>query len=145
MRPKNPAEDMGRSYGPWRDNVRRDRHPYTSMEASKWMEICDRLRLVTDSGGVYTVPKEGRLIIRYKYYPRCATPIECLNATGMKRLIQLLSQHRKNILEILRVCQYLVLESYQVDDILSHFDGNIERQTLLEIFTKLIICCRDTR
>ncbi len=49
------------------------------------MKIANNLRLVLeDTGQVYDLPNEGIMDITFKYYPRAATPILCLNATGMK-------------------------------------------------------------
>lgn len=55
------------------------------MIASDWMRIVDKLRLVLeDTGQPYDLPNEGIMELTYKYHPRLATPILCLNATGMK-------------------------------------------------------------
>lgn len=122
IRPKNPTEDMGLCYNIWQHSYKRPRHPYTNLAASKWMKIVSKLILVNvETGREFIIPREGLMNIKYKYFPRCATPIECLNATGLKRLINLIITHRKNINDILKICSNLVLETYQLDEILALF------------------------
>jgi len=78
---------MGLPYGPWRDHRPRPRHPYTLLPASEWMKVIEKLRLVSDEGGKvcpYDLPTEGMMEMKYQYHPRVATPVQCLNATGMK-------------------------------------------------------------
>jgi Ran GTPase-activating protein (RanGAP) involved in mRNA processing and transport len=145
----NPAKDMGMAYGPWMGDPQhpRLRHPYTQLQASQWMERIRSLRLIDESTGqVYELPSDGILELSYRYVPRSATPIECLNATGIKRLIHLIVSHKKTLAAILRLCALLVMESYQLDEIMEAMLAAhaIERHQFLEIFTRLVSCCRDT-
>jgi hypothetical protein len=91
------------------------------------------------------VPYHGRLEIEYVYSPRCASPIECLNATGLARLIKMLASHRASLPDLLRICSScLVLETYQLEEIMiSLQDLNLNRHSQFEVYMKLLICVRD--
>jgi hypothetical protein len=109
VRPGNPAEHMGHVYGPWRMPRPRTRHSYTHMHADEWFRLVSQLQLLDASTGqVWTVPHQGSLIVDFQCVPRCATPIEALNGTGLKRLIRMLVNHRECTSDLLRVCSSLV-------------------------------------
>ena len=111
-RSSNPAELMGHVYGPWRLPDPRPRHSYTGLTAGEWQKILTSLALVdTGTGKPWKVPQIGTLNVDFKYYPRCATPVELLNATGLQRLIDMLLEHRESLNDLLRVCSQLVRKS----------------------------------
>jgi hypothetical protein len=79
------------------------------MHADEWFRLVSKLALIdSGTGKVWKVPNQGTLIVDYLCVPRCATPIELVNATGMKRLIALLRSHRECMSDLLRVCSGLV-------------------------------------
>ena len=109
VRPKNPAALMGHVYGPWRMPGIRTRHAYTQLEAAEWEKIVRELTIVdSGTGKPFKVPVVGALNVEFFSVPRCATPIELLNATGMKRLIHMLVTHTESLSDLLRLCSSLV-------------------------------------
>lgn len=139
----NPAEIMGHSYGPWRSSKRRQRHPYTNMEADEWMRQLEKLSLHSQFGIPWIVPKSGTLSFQFKYVPRCSTPIDCLNATGLRRLLALLNTHPKEFHKVLRVCRFMTLETCQLDALLTELERAGKGKEVVEVFTSLSICIRD--
>lgn len=140
-RRKNPAEEMGEPYGPWRCPYKRPRHRYTKMAAVPWMEQLDKLMLVdTSTGLVYHPPDQGWLTFEFISLPRCPCPIQLLNGSGQQRLINMIKNHAKERSSILRMCGSLYLETYQLDEILESLEPKFRK----EAFQALMPCVRDT-
>lgn len=145
IRPSNPAPLMGEPYGPWRKQEPRSRHPYTMLEADEWMKIQESLQLLDASTGKpWFVPSVGSLTFEFIYTPRVATPIECLNATGLRRIITILKSHPKEFAKILRMCRHLHIESFQLEEILNAVDNDAHTVDAVELFGNLLGCVRDT-
>eukprot|EP01041_Mallomonas_annulata_P003922 gene3922-7823_t len=145
VRPANPAPVMGHSYGAWISDKSRPRHPYTEMNAVEWEASCVKLLLHDQkTGKPWELPLNGMLYFEFQYLPRCACPIEVLNATGQNRLIQMLKSHPSEIAKILRISQSLKMETYQLEEILREMSlvPNSSRQLI--ILSHLLICVRDT-
>lgn len=141
----NPAGVMGHVYGVWTANYKRGRHPYTNIGGQEWMELVDSIMLVEEaSGKPFIIPDKGKYRLKFRYCPRCPTPIEVLNSTGMQRLINLLDGHRKELSEILRLCQSLTLETFQIDEIIQALELEKHKPQLLDLFNNLMICVGDT-
>jgi Ran GTPase-activating protein (RanGAP) involved in mRNA processing and transport len=157
QRPQNPAEHMGHAYGVWTSASHRSQHPYCHLSADDWMSVIARLELVdANTGWPWQIPHAGTLTIDFAYYPRVPCPIDCLNATGLKRLIIMLSHHRKTMVDLLRLCtQSIMIESEQLAEIMRDLSSAIfadqkgdnmhfKSQELLEVFIRLLPCVRDT-
>lgn len=145
VRPRNPAEQMGLPYSPWSSSRKRPRHPYTLMAADEWMAIESSLHLLDESTGLpWVIPTKGMLTFEYDYVPRCPTPIECLNATGFHRLLTIIENHPKETMKILKFCRQLVIESYQMDEILNHVLALQRTKDFVDVFCSLLMCVRDT-
>lgn len=141
----NPAYWRGQPYGPWKDSTPRKRHHFTTMGADEWMKIEYELFLRDESTGQkWDVPADGTLSFDFQYVPRCACPIDCLNATGLKRFIKLLTSHPKECLKILKTTRNVILESYQVDDVMNALDDGIKVKDKTQILSYLLLCIRDT-
>jgi len=144
-RPENPCHNMGAPYSPHRGNSFLTQHPYTLMHAAEWMEIVDKLYLVEESTGCkWDVPEEGILLIDCTYTPQLTTPIECLNATGLSRLLDLIEDHPKQYLQILVQCQGVVMETYQLDEMLRTFNDVGQAKKRFDMIVNLLVCCCDT-
>jgi Ran GTPase-activating protein (RanGAP) involved in mRNA processing and transport len=145
MRPENPCHNMGVPYSPHRGNCHRTSHPYTSMEASEWMKIVDNLSLVEESTGkIWDVPTEGILLIDCIFSPQLPTPIECLNSTGLNRLIELIQDHPKQYSQILAQCHGVTMETYQLDEMLCTFADVGQNKKRTDMILNLLGCCCDT-
>jgi hypothetical protein len=155
QRPQNPAEHMGCAYGIWTSGQHKTQHPYCHLSADDWMSIISRLELVdSTTGWPWQVPASGTLTIDFAYYPRAPCPIDCLNTTGLRRLLIMLSHHRKTMVDLLRLCtQSIMIESEQLAEIMrelssaAHGSGDntqFKPQEMLEVFIRLLPCVRDT-
>ena len=120
VRPGNPAHTMGDAYSPWKKGISRGRHPYTNLEAKEWHDIINKLMLIDSSTGKpYKVPHHGLLKFEFLYCPRLPTPIECINKTGMTRLIEFLHSHKKDISHMqVFAASAFKFETYQIQEIL---------------------------
>jgi hypothetical protein len=144
VRPENPCYHMGAPYSPFRGSECSGRHPYTLMEAAEWMAIVDKLYLIDEStGNKWDVPFEGAVVMDCVYSPQLATPIECLNATGLRRLVELIQDHPKQYLQILGQCQNVVMESYQLDELLTSLSSGGLLKQRTEVVANLLACCCD--
>jgi hypothetical protein len=45
IRPNNPSQYMGQPYGSWTSSNKRERHPYTLLDADSWLKIEKELYL----------------------------------------------------------------------------------------------------
>lgn len=145
IRPENPCKNMGQPYSPYRGSTPCPHHPYTQLEAREWMEVADGLSLIDETTGEkWSVPLEGTVFIDCVCSPQLSTPIECLNATGIGRLIALVADHPKQFLQILSQCHNLVMESHQLDSVLNSLSslGLLKQRT--EVMSALLPCCGDT-
>ena len=144
-RNENPARWRGPPYGPWKISAPRERHPYTLMEAEEWMKIEYELFLLDESTRKrWDVPSKGTLSFDFVYVPRCACPIDCLNATGLTRLISILTSHPKECLHILKACRHVIMECHQVNAVMNSFDESVKVKDKIEILAYLMLCIRDT-
>ena len=123
------------------------------------MAVVDKLALVEGGGSVndkqpWRLPDAGELVVDFTQAPRCATPVELLNKTGLARLGRLLQQHKLYLAELLALCQHVVvLETTQLAELL-HFLGErsvgtgpqaaLSKGQLVEVFASLLVCVRDT-
>lgn len=145
IRPNNPAQYLGQPYGPWTKSTARERHPYTLLTGDEWMKIERNLFLLDASTGkIWEIPNSGIISFDFFYFPRCATPIECLNLTGLTRLKQLLITHPKEFMNILKLCQHLVLETYQIIEIITALEEVGRAKEKIEYLAYLMLCVRDT-
>jgi Leucine-rich repeat (LRR) protein len=145
VRSQNPAPFLGQPYGTWTNSTTRERHPYTLLEGDEWMSIERELYLHDASTGkVWEIPTTGVISFDFFYAPRCATPVECLNLTGLRRLKQLLITHPKEFMSLLKLCQNLVLETYQVQDILEALEVVGKAKEKMDYLAYLLLCVRDT-
>ena len=141
----NPCNNMGVPYSPYRGSGIRPQHPYTLLGASEWMEIANKLYMVDESTGKkWEIPFTGVLVVECVYTPQLPTPIDCLNSTGMHRLISLIKHHPKQYLQILSQCQNIAMETYQLDKMLTSLDefGMLKQRT--DMIAHLLPCCCDT-
>jgi Ran GTPase-activating protein (RanGAP) involved in mRNA processing and transport len=137
----NPASALGEPYGPWSRPYKRPRHPYTQMEALKWMRLVESLAPIDlTTGLVFVPPDHGELTFEFVSNFRCPCPIETLNASGQSRLVQLINSHPKERSSILRMARSLLIESYQLDEILESTEPKFRKEMLFYLLT----CVRDT-
>ena len=137
----NPCSLLGEAYVPWNRPNRRPRHPYTQMEALDWMEKVEKLKPVDKSTGFpFRPPDHGVLSFDFIALCRPRCPIESLNASGQRRLVQLINSHSKERSSILRISRSLLMESYQLHEILQQMEPKFRK----EAFVLLLPCVRDT-
>ena len=157
---------MGPSYGPWTQGIARLPHEYTSYTAEQWMELVKKLSLVEHTPGgnpndkkPWTVPEKDLLMVDFVQTPRCVTPVELMNKTGLVRLGQLIKQHRIYLAELIALCQHVVvLECSQLEDLLTFLGTKggmlvdtaglsnepLSKGQLMAVFVGLLVCVRDT-
>ena len=120
VRPGNPASMMGDTYSPWKKGISRGRHPYINLEANEWYDIIEKLMLIDSATGKpYKVPIHGSLKVDFQYSPRLPTPIQCINKTGLNRLIEFLQVHKKYLshMQVFAASAFM-FETYQIQQIL---------------------------
>ena len=144
--PPRHAQVLGPAYGPWRQASPRRPHPYALLEADEWDEKVRQALALQSGERAWVPPRSGTLLVDMTYEPLPASPAEALNATGLRRMLRIVSSlsSEMRLSDIWAMLQDLVLETHQLERLLDLFPGSKYRLEQVELLSKLLPCVRDT-